>query len=123
MMNAGVLVGACRLPDFVAWAGISCLGCAARLCCCLCGELLGGWAAWLSRGVLVADDGVVRGDQFLRVGGGLVLEFRVLGRVQAVRDGRGLALGGARRRAVLALLLVAGGRGVAGERLGGWARA
>jgi predicted ATPase/DNA-binding SARP family transcriptional activator len=46
-----------------------------------------------------------------------VLEFRVLGPVQAVRDGRELALGGPRRRAVLALLLVAGGRVVPAEQL------
>jgi hypothetical protein len=46
-----------------------------------------------------------------------VLEFRVLRPVQAVRDGRELALGGPRRRAVLALLLVAGGRVVPAERL------
>jgi predicted ATPase/DNA-binding SARP family transcriptional activator len=51
--------------------------------------------------------------------GGAVLEFRVLGPVQAVRDGRELALGGPRRRAVLALLLVAGGRVVPAERLAG----
>jgi predicted ATPase/DNA-binding SARP family transcriptional activator len=37
--------------------------------------------------------------------------------VQAVRDGRELALGGPRRRAVLALLLVAGGRVVPAEQL------
>jgi predicted ATPase/DNA-binding SARP family transcriptional activator len=48
-----------------------------------------------------------------------VLEFRILGPVQAVRDGRELALGGPRRRAVLALLLVAGGRVVPAERLAG----
>ncbi len=46
-----------------------------------------------------------------------MLEFRVLGPVQAVRDGRELALAGPRRRAVLALLLVAGGRVVPAERL------
>ncbi len=46
-----------------------------------------------------------------------MLEFRVLGPVQAVRDGRELALGGPRRRAVLALLLVAGGRVVPAEQL------
>jgi DNA-binding SARP family transcriptional activator len=46
-----------------------------------------------------------------------VLEFRVLGPVQAVRDGRELALGGPRRCAVLALLLVAGGRVVPAEQL------
>jgi DNA-binding SARP family transcriptional activator len=39
-----------------------------------------------------------------------VLEFGVLGPVQAVRDGRQLGLGGPRQRAVLALLLLAGGR-------------
>jgi len=71
----------------------------------------------LSWQVLVADDGVVRGDQALHLGGGPVLEFRVLGPVQAVRDGRELALGGPRRRAVLALLLVAGGRVVPAEQL------
>ena len=46
-----------------------------------------------------------------------MLEFRILGPVQAVRDGRELALGGPWRRAVLALLLVAGGRVVPAERL------
>ena len=69
-------------------------------------------------GVRVADDGAVRGDQCPHVGaGGAVLEFRILGPVQAVRDGRELPLGGPRRRAVLALLLVAGGRVVPAERL------
>src|SRR5215510_15334536 len=59
----GVLVAARRLPGSVARARISCLGSAARLCCSSCRELLGGWAAWLSRGVRVADDVAVRGDQ------------------------------------------------------------
>jgi predicted ATPase len=45
------------------------------------------------------------------------LEFRILGPVQAVRGGRELELGGPRRRAVLALLLVAAGRVVPAERL------
>src|SRR5262249_56566030 len=44
-------------------------------------------------------------------------ELRGRGAVRAVRDGRELALGGPRRRAVLALLLVAGGRVVPAERL------
>jgi len=53
-----------------------------------------------------------------------VLEFRVLRPVQAVRDGRELALGGPRRRAVLTLLLlVAGGRVVPAERLASQASA
>jgi predicted ATPase/DNA-binding SARP family transcriptional activator len=47
----------------------------------------------------------------------LVVEFAILGPVQAVRDGREVELGGPRRRAVLALLLVAGGRVVPAERL------
>jgi predicted ATPase/DNA-binding SARP family transcriptional activator len=46
-----------------------------------------------------------------------VVEFGILGPVQAVRDGRVLGLGGPRRRAVLALLLVAGGRVVPAEQL------
>jgi DNA-binding SARP family transcriptional activator len=46
-----------------------------------------------------------------------VLEFRILGPVQAVRGGRELELGGPRRRAVLALLLVAAGRMVPAARL------
>ena len=46
-----------------------------------------------------------------------MLEFRILGPVQVARDGRELALGGPKRRAVLALLLVAGGRVVPAERL------
>ena len=46
-----------------------------------------------------------------------MVEFGILGPVQVVRDGRVLGLGGPRRRAVLALLLVAGGRVVPVERL------
>ena len=46
-----------------------------------------------------------------------VVEFGILGPVQAVRDGRELALGGPRPRAVLALLLVAAGWVVPAERL------
>jgi predicted ATPase/DNA-binding SARP family transcriptional activator len=46
-----------------------------------------------------------------------VVEFGILGPVQVVRDGRVLGLGGPKRRAVLALLLVAGGRVVPAERL------
>ena len=46
-----------------------------------------------------------------------MVEFGILGPVQAVRDGRALGLGGPRRRAVLALLLVAGGRVVPADRL------
>ena len=47
----------------------------------------------------------------------MVFEFRILGPVQAVRGGRELELGGPKRRAVLALLLVAAGRVVPAERL------
>ena len=46
-----------------------------------------------------------------------VLEFGILGPVQAVRDGRQLILGGPKQRAVLALLLVAEGRVVPAEYL------
>jgi predicted ATPase/DNA-binding SARP family transcriptional activator len=46
-----------------------------------------------------------------------VVEFGILGPVQAVRDGREVGLGGPRRRALLALLLVAGGRVIPAERL------
>jgi predicted ATPase/DNA-binding SARP family transcriptional activator len=49
--------------------------------------------------------------------GVVVVEFRILGPVQAVRGGREVGLGGPRRRAVLALLLVAAGRVVPAERL------
>ena len=58
----------------------------------------------------------MRGDE-LPQAGSRAFEFRILGPVQAVRDGRELALGGPKRRAVLALLLVAGGRVVPAERL------
>src|SRR5215470_5587711 len=114
MINAGALMGARRLSDFVAWAGISCLGYAALL------PAGGCWVAGLPgcHGVFRWPTmEFVRGDQALHLGGGPVLEFRVLGPVQAVRDGRELALGGLRRRAVLALLLVAGGRVVPAEQL------
>ena len=50
-------------------------------------------------------------------GASLVVEFGILGPVQAVRDGRVLGLGGPRQRAVLALLLLAAGRVVPAERL------
>jgi len=46
-----------------------------------------------------------------------VLEFGVLGPVQAVRDGHQLGLGGPRQRAVLALLLLAEGRVMPAEYL------
>ena len=46
-----------------------------------------------------------------------MVEFRILGPVQAVRGGRELALGGPKQRAVLALLLVAAGWVVPAERL------
>jgi DNA-binding SARP family transcriptional activator len=46
-----------------------------------------------------------------------VAEFGILGPVRVVRDGRAVELGGPRRRALLALLLVAGGRVVPAERL------
>ena len=46
-----------------------------------------------------------------------MVEFGILGPVQAVRDGRVLGLGGPKPRAVLALLLVAGGRVIPAERL------
>jgi predicted ATPase/DNA-binding SARP family transcriptional activator len=48
-----------------------------------------------------------------------VLEFGVLGPVQAVRDGRELGLGGPKQRAVLALLLVEAGRAVPADYLVG----
>jgi predicted ATPase/DNA-binding SARP family transcriptional activator len=46
-----------------------------------------------------------------------MFEFRILGPVQAVRDGRELELGGPKPRALLALLLVAAGRVIPAERL------
>jgi predicted ATPase/DNA-binding SARP family transcriptional activator len=46
-----------------------------------------------------------------------VIEFRVLGAVEAVRDGSTLALGGPRQRALLALLLLEPGQPVSGDRL------
>jgi predicted ATPase/DNA-binding SARP family transcriptional activator len=48
---------------------------------------------------------------------GLMFEFRILGPVQAARDGREIDLGGPKRRALLALLLVAAGRVIPAERL------
>ena len=46
-----------------------------------------------------------------------MVDFGILGPVQAVREGRVLGLGGPKPRAVLALLLVAAGRVVPAERL------
>jgi DNA-binding SARP family transcriptional activator len=46
-----------------------------------------------------------------------VLEFRILGPLEAVADGRPLELGGAKQRALLALLLLEGGRVVSTDRL------
>ena len=46
-----------------------------------------------------------------------MLEFGILGPVQVVRDGLELEVGGPKRRALLALLLVAGGRVIPAERL------
>src|SRR5215467_11334046 len=49
--------------------------------------------------------------------GGKVFEVRLLGPVQAIRLGREVALGGPKKRAVLALLLVEAGRVVPASRL------
>jgi DNA-binding SARP family transcriptional activator len=46
-----------------------------------------------------------------------VVEFRILGPLEAVAEGRSLALGGAKQRAVLALLLLEAGRVVSTDRL------
>ena len=46
-----------------------------------------------------------------------MVEFRILGPLEAVVDGRLLALGGAKQRAVLALLLLEAGRVVSTDRL------
>ena len=63
----------------------------------------------------MADDDVCAAS---RDGGeSLVVDFGILGPVQAVREGRVLGLGGPKPRAVLALLLVAAGRVVPAERL------
>src|SRR5215472_10301171 len=109
-----VLVAARRLSDSVAWAGISCLGYVALV-------FLPSAGGWLGCLVVMGCSGGRRCSCVRRsgphLGGGPVLEFCVLGPVQAVRDGRELALGGPRRRAVLALLLVAGGRVVPAEQL------
>jgi predicted ATPase/DNA-binding SARP family transcriptional activator/class 3 adenylate cyclase len=45
------------------------------------------------------------------------VEFRILGPVEVVHEGRSLALGGSRERAVLALLLLSANRVVSAERL------
>lgn len=45
------------------------------------------------------------------------MEFRILGPVEAVHEGRALSLGGSRERAVLALLLLSANRVVSAERL------
>src|SRR5438067_10913660 len=50
-------------------------------------------------------------------GAAAAIEFRVLGGVEARRNGEALSLGGPRQRALLALLLVAEGRPVSAERL------
>jgi DNA-binding SARP family transcriptional activator len=47
----------------------------------------------------------------------VTLEFRILGPLEAVVDGRPLALGGAKQRALLALLLLEAGRVVSTDRL------
>jgi predicted ATPase/DNA-binding SARP family transcriptional activator len=46
-----------------------------------------------------------------------VTEFRILGPIEAVREGRVLPLGGAKQRATLALLLIAANERVAADRL------
>jgi DNA-binding SARP family transcriptional activator len=45
------------------------------------------------------------------------MEFRILGRVEVIHDGRVVAVGGSRERAVLALLLASANRVVSAERL------
>src|SRR5687767_1991117 len=49
--------------------------------------------------------------------GGEEIEFRLLGPVEAVRDGNALTLGGPRQRVLLALLLLERGRPVPADRL------
>jgi DNA-binding SARP family transcriptional activator len=46
-----------------------------------------------------------------------VREFRILGPLEAVEDGRPLALGGQKQRALLALLLLDAGRVVSVDRI------
>jgi DNA-binding SARP family transcriptional activator len=46
-----------------------------------------------------------------------VVEFRILGPFEAVQDGRKLALGGRKQRALLAYLLLRRGEAVTSERL------
>ena len=45
------------------------------------------------------------------------MEFRILGPVEVIHDGRSVAVGGSRERAVLALLLASANRVVSAERL------
>ena len=45
------------------------------------------------------------------------MEFRILGPVEVLREGRSVSLGGSRERAVLALLLASANRVVSAERL------
>ncbi len=47
----------------------------------------------------------------------LVIEFRILGPLEATADGRSLSLGGAKQRALLAVLLLEAGRVVSTDRL------
>ena len=60
----------------------------------------------VARLVPVADHDVTAGETWL--GRSLMLEFGILGPVQVARDGLELEVGGPKRRALLALLLVAG---------------
>src|SRR5215471_13539743 len=86
-----------------------------------CGDACAGFRLgclyWLPALVPRADDAYVPGLGSAGRMGVRVLEFGVLGPVQAVRDGRQLGLGGPRQRAVLALLLVDAGRVVPAEYL------
>src|SRR5581483_9411662 len=50
-------------------------------------------------------------------GGDAGVEFRILGPVEVIHDGRAVALGGSRERAVLALLLASANRVVSSDRL------
>src|SRR5262245_55865320 len=66
----------------------------------------------------MADDAYMPGvGERWACGGFVVLDLGILGPVRAVKDGRDVALGGPKQRAVLALLLLDAGRVVPAEYL------
>lgn len=73
----------------------------------------------LRAGVSTSDQVLIKpgGPAWVHNGSGRQMEFRILGPLEVTRQGQAVALGGAKQRAVLAILLVQANKAVGTERL------